>query len=52
MMQAVDSPFAPHGPGDQTQPVDQRVTFYYQGAPYSDVPVDATYVGCVATLRP
>jgi hypothetical protein len=27
LMRAVDSPFAPHGPGDQIAPVDRYVAF-------------------------
>src|SRR5271154_5257686 len=33
--------FAPHGGGDQTCPVDQRVTLYCQRGPYCDLTAGA-----------
>jgi hypothetical protein len=51
LIEAVVSPFAPHGLGDQTWPVDQNVTIYCQEAPKEKVPVDAEQTVRVAKPR-
>jgi len=47
-MLVVDSPFTPHGLGDQTWPMDQRITPYDKRTPQGESAFDANQRGRLA----
>jgi hypothetical protein len=49
LKRVVVSPFAPHGLGDQTGPVDQSVTLCCQRVPRTEATVDAGQLGRTAS---
>jgi hypothetical protein len=48
LKQVAGSPFAPHGSGDQSWPMDQSVTLYYQRTPKEETTADTDQLGRTA----